>query len=289
MKRFIFAAIDIDIDYNLDWFEGTPFKCDTGTTWGNEFLNKKELEYKQSAKNRTGQIMRMSPSEYFKDCSMYGFDKHVPVYQLETSRRDKLVEQYIEDMKAGDKFPLCYINYADRSQEGLHRMMAAGDVFGWNTKFPVLVITAYDPEREAQIKFLREVAAFQEERFPHICGYVGHHLSDWKSPPPEDFTEQYREGIIKEAADYFKIIDVDVEIKDIEGHPRVYVYLTSYKDRFGDRTWNAEVLSDPYKIWLDELFDIEGVYADRPEFTITEDDIDDIDIADLFFRDDSEE
>ena len=59
-----------------------------------------------------------------------------------------LIRQYQEDMKNGDKFPLCYINYADSAQEGLHRMMAAGNVYGWDTKFPVLIVNTVDTRQE---------------------------------------------------------------------------------------------------------------------------------------------
>lgn len=41
------------------------------------------------------------------------------------------------------KFPLPYLNLADNAQEGRHRMAVAAELFGWNEKFPVLVVTKY--------------------------------------------------------------------------------------------------------------------------------------------------
>ena len=71
MKRYIKAARteftpDIDIDYSI--FEGTPFKCDTDTEWYNRFLTKDVLAYQQKEKNRTGEIVMMSPNEYYEEC-----------------------------------------------------------------------------------------------------------------------------------------------------------------------------------------------------------------------------
>ena len=38
------------------------------------------------------------------------------------------------------KFPLPYLNIATKQQEGRHRMYVAGELFGWDTRFPVLVV-----------------------------------------------------------------------------------------------------------------------------------------------------
>ena len=129
MKRYIKASFtpDIDIDYSI--FDGTPFKCDTGTSYGNNFLDKKDLKYYQEVKNRTGEIVMMSPDLYFWECGMHGFPHYVSEERLKRERRSDstLIDEYKQMMQDGVKFDVCYINKADRSQEGLHRMMAAGD------------------------------------------------------------------------------------------------------------------------------------------------------------------
>lgn len=148
MKRYIkyiSASINTDaIDTSV--FNNTPFKPDTTTSYYNDFLNSKDLEYMQAEKNRTGEIVMMTPDEYIQECADKVFNGRVDAeglkYQRSLSRTESggsLLEKYADDMKSGDKFPLCYINYADHNQEGLHRMMAAGEAFGWDKKYPVLV------------------------------------------------------------------------------------------------------------------------------------------------------
>ena len=44
------------------------------------------------------------------------------------------------------RFPLPYINLAAHAQEGLHRMMVVGDIIGWNTEVPVLVVDYLDKQ-----------------------------------------------------------------------------------------------------------------------------------------------
>lgn len=136
MKRYIRGNADV-------------FKLDTDISYYNNFLNEKDLQYMEKSKNRTGKIVYMTPAQYYKECATKIF-KDSSVEQLKKQRRanSQYIEQYERDMAAGDTFPLCYLNYADHGQEGLHRMMAAGNVFGWDTEFPVLVVSAVDGRTE---------------------------------------------------------------------------------------------------------------------------------------------
>lgn len=140
MKRYICASK-----------ESTPdiFNLDTDTSYYNNFLNQKDLAYMQKAKNRTGEVVYMTPAQYYQECADNIFeDVTVANLKLQRSSNSDFVERYKQAMLDGDKFPLCYLNYADNSQEGLHRMMAAGEAFGWDTKFPVLVVKAVDSRVE---------------------------------------------------------------------------------------------------------------------------------------------
>jgi hypothetical protein len=69
-------------------------------------------------------------------------------------------------------------------------------------------------------------------------------------------------------------IDVAVEIKEVEGHQMLIVYLTRYKD------YEFEMWSSPYEEWLEDLFDVEGKYV-NPTSDINNLDLDDLD-NDLF-------
>lgn len=278
MKKYIasiFATAEVDIDTSM--FEGTPIMPDTGMSLYNDFLNKKDLEYRREAKNRDGEIVMMTPNEYYRECSEYGFGHFVPVDKLKSHRRadSGSLDALKQRLENGKKFWLPVLNKADGSQEGLHRMMVLGDLYGWNSKkYPVLVVTAYDQVKEDRWNLIDEAYRFLEDDFDKMCGWGTNAVSDWKSPPPEDVEEKIREAIIVTAQDFNNDIDVDVEIKEVEGHQMVIVYLTRYKD------YEFETLSNPYKEWLEDLFDVEGKYV-NPTLDINNLDLDDLD-DDLF-------
>ena len=301
MKRYIRAYTfkpDIDIDYSI--FDGTPFKCDTGTSFGNDFLNKKDLAYQQKAKNRTGEIVMMSPEDYYWMCSQYGFHKYVPVKDLKRQRsaNSDLIEEYKEMMQNGTKFDMCYINKADHGQEGLHRMMAAGDLYGWNKKYPVLVIDVYDQDVENDRKLLQEANDFRSDEFKRYCKWAATEIGGWNKPVPDDFIEQYKRKIVEHIQDSLtyklgdiKSVDMDIQIDEVEGHPKVRVYLTKYND------YEFDTLYDPYEIWLEDMFDVTGEYQDAQDFELTDeeinellpDDLYDDSLADFFFKNKSEQ
>ena len=120
----------------------------TNMSYYDDFLDQKQLKYMQNAKNRDGKIVQMTPKEYYTECAKNVFDCSVDHLLDSRKIHDDIVEKYRSNMKNGDTFPLCFINYASKQQEGLHRMLAAGEEFGWNVKYPVLVVTVYDEEIE---------------------------------------------------------------------------------------------------------------------------------------------
>jgi hypothetical protein len=259
MKRYIQSSKTKKVDIDTSMFKGTPFQCYTGMSYYDDFLSHKELDYKQSAKNRTGEIVLMSPEEYYRECSHYGFSKYVPVVDLKMQRRfnTKLVEKYKKMMRNGTKFCLCVLNKADHTQEGLHRMMAAGDVFGWDKLFPVLVVTPYDQAVEDRWNLISEMNQFKDDKFEKYCQWASRNISDYKSPVPDNFKELYREAIVQEAKDLDKDIDVEVEVVDDGDYHYAKVYLTRYK------TYEPEYLTEPVEIDLNSLFDTEGFYSNN--------------------------
>ena len=258
MKRYVYASTDVDIDVSM--FEGTPFKPDTDTSYYNDFLNTKELEYKRQAKNRDGKIVMMTPEDYFWECSHHGFPKYVSVADLKRGRRanSASLDYLKKELAAGHKFALPYINCADHTQEGLHRMMVLGDLYGWTKKqYPVLVVTPYDQELEDRWNLQKEAYDFKEYDFKKACGWAARHLSDYKSPVPDNFVDSLAAEVIKEVKNmWFVDIDVDVDIDVVEEHQQVKVYLTKYK------SYEFEVESDPYTVWLADLFDVDGYYSE---------------------------
>ena len=124
-------------------------------SWAQNFLD--DPKYMLESENSEMNIVQMTPAEYWKICARDVFNK--PVGQLMNQWRtldQKTLEHLTQViLKYKKRFPITYINYASHNhptQEGLHRMIVAGDLFGWDTKFPVMVIKWADEEKAAQEK-----------------------------------------------------------------------------------------------------------------------------------------
>ncbi len=293
LVRYITADTEVTVDTHM--FNGTPFKCDTDTSYYNDFLNDEDLKYKQEAKNRTGKIVMMSAKEYYDYCANDIFKGRHSVEELMQQREyskfeddTRFVDKYAEDMRNGAKFPLCYLNFADSSQEGLHRMYAAGEAFGWNTKFPVLVVTVYDKEIERKNTQYQDAVKFNKYYLPDICEEASDNILDWDSPPPENFIEIFHNEIVKVASTFTADdegpfdIDVTIEINTVDDgiptsvyHNEIAIYLSRYED------YNFDTLSNPHIMWLEDLYDMTPKSDKQPDKSL--DNISDDDIINLFF------
>lgn len=281
MKRFIryiTASEEVDIDTSM--FKGSPFIPKTGMSYYDNFLNQEDLAYMRKAKNRNGEIVMMSPKEYFEQCSEYVFhhDTNSSVEDLKRQRRrDTETIEWMEDqLLKGKKFNLCFINYADAGQEGLHRMLTLGELYGWDKKYPVLVVTVDDEEWEARIKLIRECDEFKRYDFEKICKTSADEIGDWRSTPPSNVTEILRNEIISEARSYEDGYDIDVQIKleEDDGESQFVIYLTRFK------TYDCEGLLNPVRLWVEDYFDTGNAIPSQ----IDDNDLDDLDISDLFFN-----
>ena len=196
----------------------------------NPFLDKTNIPYYDriiktgsagSHDNRVGEVVQMSPNEYFKECADKIFGDNLD--DLKDSRDDKHSKKYTDDMLNGDKFPMCYINYADRQQEGLHRMMAAGNAFGWDTKFPVLIITVDDQEAEnRKIAWNKLVSFFNWKEYRDINEAVHEELygETTEDSLPRDYAECFEQTAWTNGYE----LKVNVEIED----NIVHAYVTSF-------------------------------------------------------------
>lgn len=140
-------------DYKTGTVEGSDVVSTrkTGMSFYDDFLNPSKTEYLRDKKNLQGQVVMMSPDEYYQACSDYGFpDRHPSVEKLKQERRaDTQTLQHLTDVLTvyKRKFPMPILNKADNGQEGLHRMMVIGDMLGWDHKVPVLVVDWADKQR----------------------------------------------------------------------------------------------------------------------------------------------
>ena len=231
----------------------------TNTSYYDNFLNEKDLEYMRKAKNRDGEIVMMTPDEYFEGASEIFNHRH-SASELVDQRSDKYTDQYVEDMKNGDKFPLPYLNFADPGQEGLHRMLAAKRAFGADVKYPVLVVTVYDQQLEDEKKLWQEIIRFEQKEFRNIVDFLESHISNKYHMPPENLTS-VAEEFIQSELDYYQETEKDYpEIGFVctieeypEGDKRLCVYLTSY---------NGYAIEDPDMMqnspWFDNMFDYDA-------------------------------
>ena len=224
---------------------------DTHVGFYNNFLNPKDLKYMQESKNRTGEIVWMTPEEYYEACGKV-FNKSAEDLKYERSSNSKAILKYTMDMLNGDVFPLPYVNFADHSQEGLHRMMAAGDAFGWDEEFPVLVVTPFDNDRYEYANKLEAMREFERFDFKQVAETAAEELSNWDTEPPPDVLTQLKEKIEQTALSEFGVgITVDVECKEESNSIRVYVYLTEYDGVEEERNAYSTV-----RLWLDDMFDL---------------------------------
>ena len=119
--------------------------------YDNFLLSDKSRDYMRKNKNQVGEIVMMTPIEYFNEMPNI-FDGVSPSNQLyQTSKHTETLDTLKRVLQIHHKkFPIPFLNYSSysgKSQEGRHRMYVAGELFGWDHKFPVLIINdAIDPE-----------------------------------------------------------------------------------------------------------------------------------------------
>ena len=118
-------------------------------------------DYMRKAKNLKGEIVYMTPQEYFELCAKYCFSNSSVEKLKAQRRRDKdTIEWMTNQIQTGKKLPLPYVNITGENyagQEGLHRMYVCGELYGWNNEeFPVLVIDYADKERAIRDKKAEE-------------------------------------------------------------------------------------------------------------------------------------
>ncbi len=126
----------------------------TGMSFYDQFLETSELDYLRDKKNLKGTVVKMTPKEYYQNCADMIFHTSVEKLKRERGEYDRPIIDKLHNVVKVYKRKLCMpmINYADKGQEGLHRMLAIAEMFGWNHEVPVLVVDWYDVERAEKEK-----------------------------------------------------------------------------------------------------------------------------------------
>lgn len=126
----------------------------TGMSFYDDFIN--NLSYMQDKKNLTAKIVELTPREYFEGCAdIFGTSYQ---HQIDQTKADTGVIDHLKKviLVAKRKFPLTFLNYAQQSQEGRHRMYVAAELTSWDTKFPVMIIDYYNKDLQKQIENKRQ-------------------------------------------------------------------------------------------------------------------------------------
>ena len=299
--KYIQAATDFDlVDPSI--FEGTPFTW-TKASGYEDFLNSQDAGYYREHKNKQGEIVLMTPAEYVTSCAE-NFGHGTTAESLIEQRTDDLLPEYEEAMRNGDKFPLCYIDYTG-GQEGLHRMIAAGNVFGWDKLFPVLVVKPYDEQKYYMDQMYDDCRRFiTYGDFKVICENA---IFDVALNYPE-----FSEGLLPEICNKIEIeaathhddegnaydIKVKIDIEDddqySEGYHQFCIYITEYMGCVF-----TEYLPGPLRLLVEDYFatdtqvdmdDTDTIFDQTYDDTLAEAEAQGIDLNDydsimkLFFK-----
>ena len=130
-------------DYHTSNISGNQVFDETTqeSSYGKKFLDLAKSG-KSDSKGRKAKIIKMTPMQYFEGCAL-GFGTSVQS-QIRQVKNDKGTLDLLNDVidKYHKRFPITYLDFSGTTfgQEGRHRMYVAGERYGWDTKFPVLVI-----------------------------------------------------------------------------------------------------------------------------------------------------
>lgn len=154
-----------------------------------DLLNFNKSVYFKKNKGICSRIEYMTGEYYFKSClnifrDFKNFEgnldeikkerKNSVIGPLDRFEGANLGENKIEYLKRrilqGNKMGMPYLDYVLGFQEGLHRIMAASEIVGWDKKFPVLVISKYrffETEKELKsymLKCIEDATKIQGEQ-----------------------------------------------------------------------------------------------------------------------------
>ena len=259
-----------DFDYGTGDVNGSDIfdTSTTGTTgsWRDLLLGN-DVDYYKNKKNLVGEIVQMSPQEYYEACAnMFSSKKHkkVTADELKQQREyDKKTLDYLKTVITDKKkkFPIAVLDLSYYpGQEGLHRMMVAGDLFGWDTKFPVLVIKTYDQEKQKRIE-----RNYAQNKFTDNVEKAIRYLDGWEF---YDYDEFYDE-LMRKLEDYIGSSDI---ILSTEGNT---LEISMYNDDIDDTLIynydlnNVKIIKDEDDDEIEEI-DVDD-YLDLDD--LTDDDI----------------
>lgn len=200
----------------------------TGISFYDDFLNPSDAKYMREEKNLKGEIVKMSPQEYYEECAKYMWPgRNVTVDKLKYERGvlgAKTIEK-LKNVLLKYKLKLCMpmINYVDPGQEGLHRMYVIGELYGWDFKVPVLKITYADEDRakrEAEEKRKQEIDWKVEAAIQAALRYKYRNIEEFESQLQWTLSDKFR---------FWDEIKIPDEIKLIETTDSIILPFQGYE------------------------------------------------------------
>lgn len=184
-------------------------------------------------------VVFMSKNEYLYECANL---QGGSATQQEAYIDNHKVELYMEDMKAGSKFNMGYLNYVTKQQEGRHRVLAAAAL--GQTNIPVLIIEKKDTSHGTLELKMGEWKDLQKDNYGDFI--VKYNLKDEDAKLLRIFANDY---------DYYLLDDI---LSD-----KTYNHETIYSDTRRQIIGNKVKLND-YNI--DSLFPTE--FLNKLDFEI---------------------
>ena len=227
-------------------FDGVhPFDVTkTGVSFYNQFLT--DPSYMEEYKNLKHSIIMMTPEEYFKECAkIFNSSKQKQIDQTKADRKNiEHLKQVLTQYKR--TFPLTYLNYAEETQEGRHRMYVVGELLGWDKKFPVMIINWADPEKQEEEK--RAQDQDKRDKIISLIDEIANNLSNIKYDNIDELIEDF-EYYLKDKYNNVKILYINNVIEfNIQGvEYRLPIW------RFNMEEWPQQGLDDydPIQIELE--------------------------------------
>lgn len=242
-------------DYKTGSIEGTEIfdTHRTGMSFYDDFFRPSEEDYLRNQKNLVGTIEYMTPEEYYQECATKVFSSSAEKLKAER-KRDERTLKHLNDVIDiyNKKFPVPIINYAEKEQEGLHRMYVAGERYGWNTKQPVLVIRWADEDRA-----YREAAAKHKSKIESYIKNAIRKASYYTYYSIEELIDQLQSEVEKELQylDEFENAGIKLTVERDDAEEAFEVIVNNYYH--GYMYDDMLQLKEPVEAEDDSLDDIE--------------------------------
>ena len=195
-------------NYRTKPFDGVnPFDTTkVGIPFYDEFLT--DPDYMEEVKNLRHEIVKMSPRDYFQECAKI-FNSTIERQISQTAADDQTFDHLKDVLQIYKKtFPIAFLNYAQNSQEGRHRMYCVGELLGWDKKFPVMVIDWADKEKAE-----KEANAEKEAKINNIKNDIQDAYDKCVNNIYNDVDELISDMVWYLKFNYFKD---EIEINDID-------------------------------------------------------------------------